>query len=89
MRRFGEIIGRAFQLADDLLDLTSDAATLGKAAGKDAARGKGTLVALKGQPWAEAELDRLVGEATDLIAVYGDRARTLVEAARFVANRKN
>lgn len=89
MRRFGEIIGRAFQLADDLLDLTSDAATLGKAAGKDAARGKGTLVALKGRPWAEAELDRLVGEATDLIAVYGDRARTLVEAARFVANRKN
>ncbi|MBA3039977.1 MAG: polyprenyl synthetase family protein [Alphaproteobacteria bacterium] len=89
MRRFGEIIGRAFQLADDLLDLTSDAATLGKAAGKDAARGKGTLVALKGQPWAEAELDRLVGEATDLIAAYGDRARTLVEAARFVANRKN
>jgi farnesyl diphosphate synthase len=89
MRRFGEIIGRAFQLADDLLDLTSDAATLGKAAGKDAARGKGTLVALKGRPWAEAELDRLVGEATHLIAVYGDRARTLVEAARFVANRKN
>lgn len=89
MRRFGEIIGRAFQLADDLLDLTSDAATLGKAAGKDAARGKGTLVALKGQPWAEAELDRLVGEATDLIAVYGDRATTLVEAAHFVANRKN
>jgi farnesyl diphosphate synthase len=89
MRRFGEITGRAFQLADDLLDLTSDAATLGKAAGKDAARGKGTLVALKGQPWAEAELDRLVGEATDLIDVYGDRARTLVEAARFVANRKN
>lgn len=89
MRRFGEIIGRAFQLADDLLDLTSNAATLGKAAGKDAARGKGTLVALKGRPWAEAELDRLVGEATDLIAVYGDRARTLVEAARFVANRKN
>ncbi len=89
MRRFGEIIGRAFQLADDLLDLTSDAATLGKAAGKDAARGKGTLVALRGQPWAEAELDRLVGEAADLIAVYGDRARTLVEAARFVANRKN
>ncbi|MBC7314249.1 MAG: polyprenyl synthetase family protein [Rhizobium sp.] len=89
LRRFGEIIGRAFQLADDLLDLTSDAATLGKAAGKDAARGKGTLVALKGQAWAEDELDRLVGEATDLIAVYGDRAATLIDTARFVANRKS
>lgn len=89
LRRFGEIVGRAFQLADDLLDLTSDAATLGKAAGKDAARGKGTLVALKGQAWAEDELDRLVGEATDLIAVYGDRAATLIDTARFVANRKS
>lgn len=88
MRRFGEIIGRAFQLADDLLDLTSDAATLGKAAGKDAARGKGTLVALKGQAWAEAELDRLVGEAMALVSVYGSRAETLIEAARFIANRK-
>ena len=88
MRRFGEIIGRAFQLADDLLDLTSDAATLGKAAGKDAARGKGTLVALKGQAWAEAELDRLVGEATALVSVYGSRAETLIEASRFIANRK-
>lgn len=89
LRRFGEIVGRAFQLADDLLDLTSDAATLGKAAGKDAARGKGTLVALKGQAWAEAELDRLVEEATGLIAVYGDRAATLIDTARFVANRKS
>lgn len=89
LRRFGEIVGRAFQLADDLLDLTSDAATLGKAAGKDAARGKGTLVALKGQAWAEAELDRLVEEATGLIAVYGDLAATLIDTARFVANRKS
>lgn len=89
LRRFGEIVGRAFQLADDLLDLTSDSATLGKAAGKDAARGKATLVALKGQAWAEAELDRLVEEATDLIVVYGDRAATLIDTARFVANRKS
>ena len=89
VRRFGEIIGRAFQLADDLLDLTADATTLGKATGKDAARGKGTLVALKGQEWAEAELERLVGEAEALLAPYGQRAGMLIAAARFVANRKN
>ncbi len=89
VRRFGEIIGRAFQLADDLLDLTADATTLGKATGKDAARGKGTLVALKGREWAEAELERLVGEAEALLAPYGERAGMLVAAARFVANRKN
>ncbi len=89
MRRFGEIIGRAFQIADDLLDLTADPETMGKATGKDAARGKGTLVALKGQAWAEAELSRLIEEATTLLAPYGERAATLIEAAHFVANRKN
>ncbi|MFA7415130.1 MAG: polyprenyl synthetase family protein [Rhizobium sp.] len=89
IRRFGEIIGRAFQLADDLLDLTADATTLGKATGKDAARGKGTLVALKGRDWAESELERLVGEAEALLAPYGEKAGMLVAAARFVANRKS
>lgn len=89
LRRFGELIGRAFQLADDLLDLTSDAATLGKATGKDAARGKGTLVGLKGQVWAEEELTRLVSDAGALLAPHGDKARMLIETAAFVANRKN
>lgn len=89
LRAFGALIGRAFQLADDLLDLTADAKTMGKATGKDAGRGKGTLVALKGQGWAETELDRLVDEAVALLAPYGDRAETLINAARFVANRKN
>lgn len=89
LRAYGEILGRAFQIADDLLDATSDAATLGKAAGKDAARGKGTLVAIRGQEWARAELARLVDEAPGLLSVYGERATTLIEAARFVADRKN
>ncbi|WP_416797251.1 polyprenyl synthetase family protein [Ciceribacter azotifigens] len=89
IRRFGEVIGRAFQIADDLLDLTADAATLGKATGKDAARGKATLASLKGQAWAEAELERLVGEAEALLAPYEERAATLIAAARFVANRKS
>lgn len=89
LRTFGALIGRAFQLADDLLDLTADAATMGKATGKDAGRGKGTLVGLKGQAWAEAELDRLVAEAVALLAPYGTRAATLMDAARFIANRKS
>ncbi|MGO7580761.1 polyprenyl synthetase family protein, partial [Rhizobium ruizarguesonis] len=54
LRAFGEKIGLAFQLADDILDLTSDAETMGKATGKDAARGKGKLVDLRGMEWAEA-----------------------------------
>lgn len=89
LRSFGEKIGLAFQLADDLLDLTADAATMGKATGKDAARGKGTLVALHGREWAETTLARLVSEAAGLLSGYGDKADVLVETARFVANRKN
>jgi farnesyl diphosphate synthase len=88
LRRFGEIIGRAFQLADDLLDITSDAATLGKATGKDAAMGKATLVGLKGTDWARAELDRLVAEANALLEPYGAGAEALKETAHFIAYRK-
>ncbi|WP_413710527.1 polyprenyl synthetase family protein [Rhizobium sp. Rhizsp82] len=89
LRAFGEKIGLAFQLADDLLDITSDAETMGKATGKDAGRGKGTLVALNGIEWAETELRRHVEDATALLEPYGDAAATLSSTARFVANRKS
>jgi farnesyl diphosphate synthase len=89
LRLFGEKIGLAFQLADDLLDLTADAATMGKATGKDAARGKATLVGLHGQAWAEAMLATLVGEAATLLAPYGGKAALLIETASFVANRRS
>ncbi len=89
LRTFGEKIGLAFQLADDLLDVTSDTATLGKAAGKDAGRGKGTLVGLHGIEWAETQLDMLTHEAVGLLSPYGERAATLQQAARFIADRKS
>ncbi|QFY61730.1 polyprenyl synthetase family protein [Rhizobium grahamii] len=89
LRLFGEKIGLAFQLADDVLDLTADAATMGKATGKDASRGKGTLVGLRGLAWVEATLNRLVCEAEELLAPYGERGKVLADAARFVANRKS
>lgn len=89
LRSFGEKIGLAFQLADDLLDLTADAETMGKATGKDAARGKGTLVALHGQAWAESRLEQLVAEAEVLLEPYGERSSILAETARFIANRRN
>ncbi|MBP1885597.1 polyprenyl synthetase family protein [Sinorhizobium mexicanum] len=89
LRAFGEKIGLAFQLADDLLDLTADAEAMGKATGKDAARGKGTLVALHGQAWAERELEELVAQAENLLQPYGARSAILVETARFIANRRS
>ncbi|KQT69929.1 MULTISPECIES: polyprenyl synthetase family protein [unclassified Aureimonas] len=87
LRRFGEIVGLAFQLADDLLDETADAAALGKAAGKDRARGKKTLPALHGHDWTRRRLAELVADGTALLAPYGDRAGPLLDAARFIAER--
>lgn len=89
LRAFGEKIGLAFQLADDILDLTSDAATMGKATGKDAGRGKGTLVGLHGIDWAEARLAEHVREAEALLSPYAERSTILAEAARFIAGRKS
>ncbi len=89
LRKFGQVIGLAFQLADDLLDITSDAETMGKATGKDAARGKGTLVAMHGTDWAEEKLDALTAEAVDLLAPYGGKAFILQQTARFIASRQN
>ncbi len=89
LRQFGERIGLAFQLADDILDLTSDAATMGKATGKDAGRSKGTLVALHGMAWAEAKLAEHVREAETLLSPYAGRGTVLTEAARFIAGRKS
>ena len=89
LRRFGEKIGLAFQLADDILDLTSDIKTMGKATGKDAARGKGTLVGLHGMEWADKQLRQHVENAEELLAPYGERAALLITAAHFVAERKS
>ncbi|WP_420909625.1 polyprenyl synthetase family protein [Kaistia nematophila] len=88
IRRFGEVIGLAFQLADDILDETATAEALGKATGKDSSRGKGTLVGLYGVTPVRAMLDGLVAEAEELLAPFGARAVTLAEAARFVAIRE-
>ncbi len=86
--RFGELIGLAFQLRDDLLDLKADAAVMGKATGKDAARGKATLVGRHGLDWAEQRLQKLVEEAEGLLAPYGERSSMLLALARYVASRE-
>jgi farnesyl diphosphate synthase len=89
LAEFGSAIGLAFQLADDLLDLTADAGTIGKATGKDAAAGKATLVALHGADWARRQLHGLVGQAHALLEPYGGSAALLRAAASFVAARNN
>jgi farnesyl diphosphate synthase len=87
LRRFGEQLGLAFQIADDLLDAEGDAETVGKATGKDHAAGKATLVSLLGPEAARAKLAEAEHAAMQALAQFGDKAAVLKEAARFVAAR--
>jgi farnesyl diphosphate synthase len=87
LRRFGDCLGLAFQIWDDVLDVTGDAATTGKAVGKDAAAGKATFVSLLGLDAARARARDLVNEAESHLAAYGQKAQTLIDAARFVIAR--
>ena len=89
MDRYGAAIGQAFQIADDLLDVEGDSATLGKATSKDAAAGKATLVSTLGVDGARARLDALITEADSALAPFGAKADTLRAAARFVAQRRS
>jgi farnesyl diphosphate synthase len=86
--QYGSAIGQAFQIADDLLDVEGDAKTLGKAAGKDAAAGKATLVATLGVAKARDRLNGLVEEASSALASFGEKSDTLRAAARFIAERR-
>ncbi|HMK88415.1 MAG TPA: farnesyl diphosphate synthase [Methylocystis sp.] len=89
LSRYGAALGAAFQVADDILDAEGDTAALGKRAGKDAERGKATLVSLLGLESAKARRDALVDEAVSALAGFGAAAATLAEAARFVARRNS
>jgi len=87
--KFGDTIGQAFQLADDILDVTSDAETMGKQTAKDADKGKGTLVSLYGLEASQAKARQLLEEAIAILEPFGKKADILLEAARFTIERKN
>jgi geranylgeranyl pyrophosphate synthase len=87
LQTFGEQLGFAFQIVDDLLDVEGDAALLGKATGADAARHKPTYPAAVGIPFARAKAAELAAAALAALAPFGAAGRELESLARFVIRR--
>ncbi|ODT71038.1 MAG: hypothetical protein ABS75_09910 [Pelagibacterium sp. SCN 63-23] len=84
---YAEAAGRAFQLADDILDVTATREAMGKATGKDESAGKQTLVARLGVDGARQRLDLIVNEAISALRTFGPRADGLRATARYFATR--
>jgi farnesyl diphosphate synthase len=85
---YAEAAGRAFQIADDLLDVTASPEAMGKATGKDAGLGKQTLVARIGVEAARRHLGDVVHDALTALTPFGPEATTLRVAARYMAERE-
>ncbi len=87
--RFGSKAGLAFQIADDVLDVTADSATLGKTAGKDLATEKATWPAVYGVEQSIRDAAQLIDEAFAALEPYGRRANGLKAVARYLVERRN
>jgi len=88
LRRFGETIGWAFQVTDDILDVEESSAALGKTAGKDIAQEKATYPAVYGLERSHAIANDLATKAIAELAPFGERASRLREIAEFLVLRR-
>jgi farnesyl diphosphate synthase len=89
LRAFAGAMGLAFQIQDDMLDVTGDAAQTGKAVGKDGAAGKATYVSLLGLEGAQSHAQAAVARAEAHLTPFGPAARPLILAARFAIARSS
>ncbi len=89
LRNYADALGLAFQIVDDLLDITESSATLGKTAGKDVAQGKLTWPALLGVDAARAEVDRLLGDALSNADMIAGPVNSLGAIARYICERRS
>ncbi|HEV8383527.1 MAG TPA: farnesyl diphosphate synthase [Candidatus Acidoferrales bacterium] len=88
LRRFGESVGWAFQVVDDILDVEESSAALGKTAGKDQAQKKATYPALFGLEKSREFAEKLIRDAIAELSPYGERASRLRQLAEFLAARR-
>lgn len=88
LRRYGQAVGLAFQIVDDILDVEGDTQTLGKTAQADAARNKPTYPAVLGMEAARRRARELLEEALESLAPFGDNAQMLVAMASFIIERR-
>ena len=86
---FGSKLGLAFQIMDDVLDVTGDTASLGKTAGKDEASSKATWPVVRGVPASIADAQRLIDEGCAALAIFSERAEPLKTIARYQIERTN
>ena len=89
MTRFGEAVGLAFQIADDILDIEGTTEEIGKDAGSDEARGKATYPAIVGLAEAKQRAGELVGMALKALAGFDAKADPLREIAKYTVYRKS
>lgn len=89
LQEYGEKLGLAFQITDDLLDEVGEEAKLGKAVGKDKSKGKATYPGLYGIPESRRRAESLIEEAIHHLHLFDRRANPLREIAKFILNRTN
>jgi geranylgeranyl diphosphate synthase type II len=88
LRIYANNIGLAFQVADDILNVEGDAATMGKATGTDASRNKATYPGILGLEKSREFAAELVNKALHALAIFGNKADSLAAIARYVVHRK-
>jgi farnesyl diphosphate synthase len=89
LHRYAHDLGLAFQIADDLLDVEGSVEEVGKAVNKDEDAGKATFVSILGVELARSQANRLADQAIAHLALFGDKADLLCQAAKFVVERKS
>ena len=88
-REFAAYVGLAFQIRDDVLDVTGDANALGKNTGMDKERQKSTYVSLLGLTKAQKQAEELSEKAANALQIFGDKAQDLQDFARALAKRES